>query len=29
MLQPMINISVNNAGGIALAMLGIWLGNLT
>lgn len=28
MLQPLINIAVNNAGGITLTMLGIWIGSL-
>lgn len=27
-LQPLINIAVNNIGGLSLTMLGIWIGNL-
>ena len=27
-MQPLINIAVNNAGGLTLTMLGIWLGSL-
>ena len=27
-LQPLVNILVNNVGGITLTFLGMWLGNL-